>query len=280
MELQKERTESQLVTREKKTNIGALDAARLKVRAVRRSTMKRQGSGIDLHKIMKDMENQGLIAKEKVDELDDEMSSSSDNTVVNGEIQKKAIRTSNHSKRQKDEYLLSPQEKLTLQKETQEHIRNIIKASKIQAKNTQNYYLAKYGKPEQLVVRNKNKSLYESTKLIQSLSRSQNKPLLNKQSKASNNTDLKSDYFLHTRQGSDIHQIAPMYKTTAHFYRHPTPQSHVSLTSNLPPAQSAYNMTTKNWKKPSVNPTTNASTHMRAQTVCTHLTGIRPTYLR
>jgi len=41
-----------MVTREQRTSVGAMDAAKLKMRAIRRSTVQRQGSSINLQKIV------------------------------------------------------------------------------------------------------------------------------------------------------------------------------------------------------------------------------------
>ena len=82
---------TEIITREmlnKATKLDNLEAAKLRIKAIRRSTMRRQGSEINLHEIL----HEDLRRKDSFDELEEDIgSSSSSNTVVDGEVKAKPV---------------------------------------------------------------------------------------------------------------------------------------------------------------------------------------------
>jgi hypothetical protein len=158
-----------VVTRENRERMCSIDVAKIKLRALRRTTLKRQGSSINLKKIAEQAHQAVKEMKNKVEEEDDDFissGSSSSNTVIDGEIIKKpkisGFTMKLNSNRDENEYHLSKKEKEILQKETEDHIKSIIKNAKIQARNENNYFLTKYGAPEQLIHRNSRTALQSS----------------------------------------------------------------------------------------------------------------------
>ena len=88
---EKTNTQAGIVTREvakRVPKMNNMEAAKLRIKAIRRSTMRRQGSEINLHEILHDE----LKKNDSFDELvEDFESSSSSNTVVDGEVVAKPI---------------------------------------------------------------------------------------------------------------------------------------------------------------------------------------------
>lgn len=88
---EKTNTQAEIVTREvakRVPKMNNMEAAKLRIKAIRRSTMRRQGSEINLHEILHDE----LKKNDSFDELvEDFESSSSSNTVVDGEVVAKPI---------------------------------------------------------------------------------------------------------------------------------------------------------------------------------------------
>ena len=88
---EKTNTQAEIVTREvakRVPKMNNMEAAKLRIKAIRRSTMRRQGSEINLHEILHDEFKKNDSFDELVEDFE---SSSSSNTVVDGEVVAKPI---------------------------------------------------------------------------------------------------------------------------------------------------------------------------------------------
>lgn len=115
-------TMSNVVTREMKTNMGHLDSAKLLIRAMRRATMKRQGSKIDLHKLLQNAvesiresneegNGNGDVDEESDSSLESDSSDTDSSTeIVNGEVIRKKGFKSKFQKKRKS--IIKPKVKL------------------------------------------------------------------------------------------------------------------------------------------------------------------------
>ena len=165
IEFQKSTSEAplEMVTRENKVKLNNIEVANLRSKALRRATIRRQGSSFNLDKFEKNLLKP---SQEVVDEQSELQSSYKDdtdssNTVLDGEIVPKRVyksaklplpgsaRTSQKSSSAND-YHLTKAEKQKVQEETTAHINSIIKEAKKAVRQTNTFFLAKYGKPEAL----------------------------------------------------------------------------------------------------------------------------------
>lgn len=87
----KANNQAEIVTREVAKAVpkmNNMEAAKIRIKAIRRSTMRRQGSEINLHEILHDAPKKS----DSFDELEEDFeNSSSSNTVVDGEVVAKRI---------------------------------------------------------------------------------------------------------------------------------------------------------------------------------------------
>jgi hypothetical protein len=154
-EYQQEHANTDVVTRENKQNITAMDLAKMRIKAMRRATIKRQGSSFNLDKFKM---NQLIIEENKVKEENNSSNGSdSSRTVIDGEVVKKKNKSKFKEMKnpdvKDDSYKLEESEKIKIQVDTHNHINSIIKQVKKDVRQNHTYYMTKYGKPENMVVR-------------------------------------------------------------------------------------------------------------------------------
>lgn len=230
-----------------------MDMAKLKIKAMRRSTMKRQGSGINIKELMhSDLEN--LAKKEnRVEEVEAELLSSSDsseNTVIDGEIvQKFKFKSGFQTKRSslaENHYKLTDEEKLKLQKETQQHIKSIIKQAKISAKNSNMLYSTKNYKSDKTCLARKSKSIVESPRLKSrqyDLSRRRRQKTFFQSTKG----EEKLNHFTNIKQSQEIIPVVNEFKTASNFFKPITPMANEKFNLNKMSSSKMPSLTTQNW---------------------------------
>lgn len=251
VELQKEKVaNSELVTRENRTKIGSMDLAKLKIKALRRSTLKRQGSSIDIKKLVEDtIRNKNN--PNRVNEEDEDLissSSSSDNTIIDGEVvEKLKVKSGFQTKRSSladNEYHLTNREKLKLQEETQAHIRKLIKEAKLQAHSNTQIHLLNHQK---------------STFSLKDPSKIQKAP------KYTIKTPKKQYYQMNLHKDTLLPHPVPS-KTSSHFFKpqNDLPEYHFHLPNDINPQF----QTTQNWAlSTQKHKTQKSDIRTRAQTV-------------
>lgn len=284
MEAQKEyvqeHTHSDVVTRETKQTINTMDLAKMKIKAMRRATIKRQGSSFNLDRFKM---NQQIIEDNKVkEENNSSNASNSSNTVVDGEVVKK--RSKSKFKEmvnpdvKDDSYKLKDTEKIKIQEETYKHIDSIIKQVKKDVKQNHTYYMAKYGRPENMVVRRRIcRSTLESPRPITHF-KSQSALKLRNTYYATQTSSLKDPSDLKIKKPSELASINQAYQTMNQFYPSTPQKADFHEVKHTP-----YNMTANKWMK--VEKVKSNSTNFtipehykagqRTQTVSTGFSGIR-----
>ncbi|CAI2385627.1 unnamed protein product [Moneuplotes crassus] len=196
--------------KDSKASVTAMDLAKLKISAMRRSTIRRQGSTFDLDKI------KNKVTDEVVEDSDELMTSSFDTDSIGSDgsvhikIPKKITTLENSYEKA---------EKEKLQKKTHKEIQQIIKKAKKEARASEMYYKEKYGKPEKLCGR---RSMKDSTDFMKKHKFvMKNKPKLRKvfykQNKNRQNLRLKNQ--------TETNLMKPTFNTATNFFSNPTPNS-------------------------------------------------------
>jgi len=185
--------------------------AKLKMRAMRKSTIRRQESTFDLDKI------KSYKPQEEVKEDSDELLTSEFDTSSDGSSSKhRKIKTLKNkiSSINENSVKLSAEEKKKIEKETYEEIKTIIKDAKNKANKFKNTLKLNYGIPYHLCTRRHNKSNFDSPKTFNNFRK--NRPKLRKTFYKTLENIGKPPKRL--RNPSDLRVMKPSFQTASNFF--------------------------------------------------------------
>jgi hypothetical protein len=244
-EFQQDKTHSNIATREKKQEINSMDMASLKIKALRRATIRRKGSSFDNEQLdpiqqIKEVDEDSdhlQIHEDNTEELVTSFNNSDASSTVNHSIITKNdpshFKSMEHQEDKDESYKLNEIEKKNIREETQSHINSVIKQAKGRVRKNHAYYMTKYGKPENLIVRRKiSRSTMESPRVMNGFQSSSVSRL--KHTYYDNHTSsLQEASKLRVKKPSELLTTIPAFQTSTGFYN-VTPQSYdlVSLDQN------------------------------------------------